>query len=303
MDRVHVFLAGLNIPSGIAVGYGGVWVANAPDLLFIPDADRDGRDTPPQVVVTGFGRFDTHELPNSLTWGPDGYLYGINGVFNPSTVTYPKESPHFREDQTPWRFTCALFRIHPVKKTFELFCEGTSNPWGVTWDPEENPCGEFVIDHLWHLTETGYYHRQGGPYPPFVWKIESIVKHKHQQAAYCGIHYFDSDAYPEQYRDKLYMGNIHGGCINSDKLRRDGSTYFGTGEPDFSRRTTPGSCRWCKRPAPTAASMCSTGTTGTTAIRTPTAIQKGSTGRTAGSIASATKTRREHLLWIWARDE
>src|SRR5207244_6117313 len=35
------------------------------------------------------------------------------------------------------------------------------------------------------------------------------------------------------YRNKLYMGNIHGGCINVDKLQRDGSTYFATGEPDF----------------------------------------------------------------------
>ncbi|MBI3866502.1 MAG: c-type cytochrome, partial [Planctomycetia bacterium] len=76
-------------------------------------------------------------------------------------------------------------------------------------------------------------HRQGGPYPPFTWKIESIVKHKHQKAAYCGLHYFDSDAYPEKYRDKLYMGNIHGNCINADKLARDGSTYFATPEDDF----------------------------------------------------------------------
>ena len=90
-----------------------------------------------------------------------------------------------------------MFRIHPRTREFELFCEGTSNPWGIAFDPK----GAFfvsacVIDHLWHLTETGYYHRQGGPYPPFTWKIESIVKHKHQKAAYCGIHYFDSDAYP-----------------------------------------------------------------------------------------------------------
>jgi len=90
-----------------------------------------------------------------------------------------------------------------------------------------------VIDHLWHLTETGYYHRQGGPYPPFTWKIESIVDHKHQQAAYCGIHYFDSDAYPPEYRDRLVMGNIHGNCINVDVLERRGSTYFATPRPDF----------------------------------------------------------------------
>jgi putative membrane-bound dehydrogenase-like protein len=259
-DKFTVFLDGLNIPSGVAVGHGGVWIANSPDILFVPDADRDGKpDGPPRVVVTGFGRSDTHELPNSLTWGPDGWLYGLNGVFNPCKVTYPKDSPWLKDvgrallpvpnggtaageskgtgksaHPTEFNFTCAMFRIHPRTWEFQVFAEGTSNPWGIAFDSEGSAfVSACVIDHLWHIVETGYYHRQGGPYPPFTWKIDSIVKHKHQKAAYCGIHWFDSDTYPEKYREKLYMGNIHGGCINVDKLQRDGSTYFATPEPDF----------------------------------------------------------------------
>ncbi|MGE3777801.1 MAG: PVC-type heme-binding CxxCH protein [Pirellulaceae bacterium] len=224
-DKVTVFAEGLNIPSGIAVGYGGVWVANAPDILFLRDTDGDGKADQREVVVTGFGRTDTHELPNSLTWGPDGYLYGLNGVFNHS---------HVEHRGRKFDFTCALFRIHPKTRDFELFAEGTSNPWGIAWDPEGSAfVSACVIDHLWHLSETGYYLRQGGPYPPFTWHIGSIVKHQHQLAAYCGIHYFDSDAYPAEFRDRLYMGNIHGGCINVDILRRDGSTYASEEAPDF----------------------------------------------------------------------
>jgi putative membrane-bound dehydrogenase-like protein len=224
-DRFTIFADGLNIPSGIAVGAGGVWVANAPDILFLQDTDGDGRADRREVVVTGFGRDDTHELPNSLTWGPDGWLYGLNGVFNRGLV---------RQDDREYRFTAAMFRIHPRTRRFELFAEGTSNPWGIAWDGEGSAfVSACVIDHLWHLVQSGYYHRQAGAYPPFAWKIESIVQHRHQQAAYCGIHYFDSDAYPEQYRRKLYMGNIHGNCINCDSLDRDGSTYTGHGEPDF----------------------------------------------------------------------
>src|SRR6185312_4176243 len=34
-DRFAIFADGLNIPSGIAVGHGGVWVANSPDILFL----------------------------------------------------------------------------------------------------------------------------------------------------------------------------------------------------------------------------------------------------------------------------
>ena len=224
-DKVTVFADGLNIPSGIAVGHGGVWVANAPDILFLRDTDGDGKADQREVVVTGFGRDDTHELPNSLSWGPDGWLYGWNGVFNASHINYRGKT---------YDFTCAIFRIHPRTREFEVFCEGTSNPWGIAWDNEGSAfASACVIDHLWHLTESGYYHRQGGPYPPYTWKIESIVGHRHQQAAYCGIHYYDSDAYPDRYRGKLFMGNIHGNCLNVDRLRRNGSTYAADSEPDF----------------------------------------------------------------------
>ena len=225
-DRVTIFAEGLNIPSGIAVGRGGVWVANSPDILFYPNADGDlVPDGPPEVVVTGFGRDDTHELPNSLTWGPDGWLYGWNGVFNRSVVEHRGKT---------FDFTCAIFRIQPESRRFELFCEGTSNPWGIAFDPDGSLfASACVIDHLWHLVETGYYHRQGGPYPPYTWKIESIVDHLHQKRAYCGITYLDTDAYPEAYRGRLYMGNIHGNCINVDSITRNGATYEGHAKADF----------------------------------------------------------------------
>jgi putative membrane-bound dehydrogenase-like protein len=234
VDKVTVFMEGLNIPSGIAVGHGGAWVVNAPDLLFVQDTNGDGIADRQEVVVTGFGREDTHELPNALTWGPDGWLYGLNGVFNNCHVKYSAENPNFTADHSGWHFTAAMFRVNPHTKEFQIFCEGTSNPWGIAFDKEGSAfVSACVIDHLWHLVHGGYYNRQAGAYPPHTWKIESIVQHKHQKAAYCGITYFDSPAYPPEYRGHLYMGNIHGGCINVDAIERQGSTYFGTLRPDF----------------------------------------------------------------------
>ncbi len=226
-DKFTVFAEGLNIPSGIAVGAGGVWVANSPDILFYPDADRDlVPDGPPQVVCTGFGRDDTHELPNSLTWGPDGWLYGWNGVFNSSKVA--------SNNGTTYEFTCAIFRIHPRTREFQVWTQGTSNPWGIAYDNRgETFASACVIDHLWHLVESAYYVRQGGPYPPYTWPMRSIVDFKHQKAAYCGIHFYDSDAYPAEYRGRLYMGNIHANAINVDGLERKGAGYRGTDQSDF----------------------------------------------------------------------
>jgi putative heme-binding domain-containing protein len=226
-DKFTVFAEGLNIPTGVAVGFGGAWVLNAPDLLFLRDTDGDGKADRTEVVVTGFGRADMHELPSTLTWGPDGWLYGLNGVFNPSRI---------RSGDREYRFTCAMWKVHPRTREFRVVCEGTSNPYGLAWDPEGAAIVEachWANDHLFHFVEDGYYKRQAGAYPPYAMRIGSITDHGHQKTAYCGLAYFDSDAYPEEYRGRLYTGNIHGGCINVDALARDGSSYIARARPDF----------------------------------------------------------------------
>src|SRR5258706_2111657 len=210
-DRISIFATGLNIPTGVAVGYGGAWVLNAPDLLFL--REKDGKEISGEAVVTGFGRTDTHELPSSLTWGPDGWLYGLNGVFNESRV----RSNNGKE----YSFTCAMWRVHPRTHEFQVVCEGTSNPYGIAWEADGNAIVEachWANDHLFHFVETGYYQRQAGAYPPFTLKIGSITDHGHQKTAYCGIALLDTPAYPPEYRQRICVGNIHGGCLNMDRL-------------------------------------------------------------------------------------
>jgi putative membrane-bound dehydrogenase-like protein len=221
VDKRTVFKDGLNIPCGVVHGNGGVYITNSPDILFLQDTDGDGKADKEEVILTGFGRADTHELPNSLTWGPDGWLYGMNGVFNPATVKDPASDKVYK-------FTCAVWRYHPPTKRFELFAEGTSNPWGLDYDR----AGEWfisccVIDHLFHVTQSGYYHRQGGAYPANVQqaKLPSICTERHQQAAYAGLCVYDADAYPAEYRGRLLMGNLHGSALNQDVLTRRGSTF------------------------------------------------------------------------------
>ena len=48
LDSRKVFIEGLNLVSGLEVGFGGVWVGAAPYLMFIPD--RDGDDVPDHLV-------------------------------------------------------------------------------------------------------------------------------------------------------------------------------------------------------------------------------------------------------------
>lgn len=224
--KVTVFAGGLNVPTGVAVGYGGIWILNSPDLLFC--REKDGREISREVVLTGFGRTDFHELPSSLAWGPDGWLYGLNGVFNQSHV--------LSRDGKTNSFTCAMWRVHPRTREFQVFAEGTSNPYGLAWDPEGSAIVEvchWANDHLFHFVETGYYQRQAGAYPPFTMRIPSITDHGHQKTAYCGIAVLDSEAFPPQFRGRICVGNLHGGCLNLDRLERDGATYVARGESDL----------------------------------------------------------------------
>src|SRR4029078_1581787 len=130
-----VFAEGLNLVSGLEVGFGGVWVGASPELLFIPD--RDGDDVPdgkPEVLLDGWGYGDTHETLNTFTWGPDGWLYGCHGVFTESRVGKPGTP-----DKARVHLNAGVWRYPPTKHVFERFAEGTSNPWGIDFD-EHGQC-------------------------------------------------------------------------------------------------------------------------------------------------------------------
>ncbi|MDQ3622282.1 MAG: dehydrogenase, partial [Verrucomicrobiota bacterium] len=130
-DKRTVFLEGLNLVSGIEVGFGGVWVGAAPHFMFIPV--KDGPDPkpagPPRILLDGWGYGDTHETLNTFAWGPDGWLYGCHGVFTHSNVGKPGAP-----DPERTRINAGIWRYHPLKHRFELFAEGTSNPWGIDFD-------------------------------------------------------------------------------------------------------------------------------------------------------------------------
>ncbi|MDP6208935.1 MAG: dehydrogenase, partial [Roseibacillus sp.] len=110
-----VFAGGLNLVSGIEVGFGGVWVGAAPHLLFIPDRDRnDVPDGDPVVLLDGWGYQDTHETLNSFTWGPDGWLYGNQGVFCHSMIGKPGTPAEKRSGMR-----AGVWRYHPTRHKFE----------------------------------------------------------------------------------------------------------------------------------------------------------------------------------------
>ena len=230
-DKKKLFIDKIFFPSGLAVGYGGVWVGSPPNLLFIPDQDGDGApDGPPEAVLDGWGRNDRHETLNSFMFGPDGWMYGLHGVFTHSNV-----GPPGSDDSQRQKINAGVWRYHPVKKKFEVFAYGTSNPWGMDFDDRGQMfITACVIPHLWHIIQGGRFQRQSGPhFSPYTYDdIKTIADHRHK-SAHGGARFYLADGFPEAYRQRLFMCNIHEHAVLTDILERKGSGFSGKHGDDF----------------------------------------------------------------------
>ena len=248
-DKRTVFAEGLNLVSGIEVGFGGVFVGAAPEFYFIPDKDGDDRpDGPPEILLDGWGQHDTHETLNSFAWGPDGWLYGCHGVFTQSLVGKPGTPDDRRES-----INGGIWRYHPTKRKFEVFAHGTSNPWGIDWDERgQAVLTSCVIPHLYQMFLGGRYERQAGAhFNPYTYDdIKTIADHRHYVGdnphrgnnrsdsmggghAHSGALIIQGPAWPESYRDSILMNNIHGARLNRDVFKKEGSGLVGSHAPDF----------------------------------------------------------------------
>lgn len=214
-------LTGLNLATGFALGRGGIFVLQAPYLLFYADKNGDDVvDGAPEVLLDGFGMEDSHAHGNSLIWGPDGWLYGAQG----STVTAKIRGLTFQQ---------GIWRYHPITKKFELFSEGGGNTWGLDFSPE----GEVLSGTNWggyallHQYQ-GAYHVKGfakhGPLQnPHSYGYFDHVPYKDFQGGHvtCGGILHQGQALGSRF-DKTYIaGNLLSSVVNWHKLEPNGSTY------------------------------------------------------------------------------
>ena len=222
-DKFKDFVIGLNLASGMALGHGGVFVAQPPYLLFYADKNQDDiPDGDPEVLLTGFGMEDSHAFANSLLWGPDGWLYGAHG----STVNADIRGIQFQQ---------GIWRYHPVTREFELFAEGGGNTWGVDFNEE----GE-VIAGTNFGEKIGLHQVQGAYY------VKGFAKHGplHNAHTYgyfehipfqgfkgghvtCGGIVYQGGAFPGQFNGTYVAANLLSSAVYWHALERDGSSFKG----------------------------------------------------------------------------
>ncbi len=215
------FVTGLNLASGLAFGNGGVYVLQVPYLLFYPDKNGDDvPDSDPEVLLTGFGMDDAHSVANSLTWGPDGWLYGCQG----STVTANIRGIEFQQ---------GVWRYHPLTKRFELFCEGGGNSWGLDFDEDGNIiyCTNFGGYRALHAVQGAYYWKQfgkhGALHNPYAYGFIDHMPHDNFVGGHVTVSgiIYRGEAFPEKFRNQYIHVDTLGHGILWSKFARNGSSF------------------------------------------------------------------------------
>ena len=163
---------------------------------------------------------DAHSVANSLTWGPDGWLYGCQG----STVTANIRGIEFQQ---------GVWRYHPLSRKFELFCEGGGNSWGLDFDRHGNllystNVGGFT---MLHGVQGGYYWKSfgkhGALHHPHAYGYFDHVPHQNFTGGHVtvgGIVY-RGDNFPPSFRDKYIAADLLGHAIYWHDLTANGSSF------------------------------------------------------------------------------
>src|SRR2546425_1709753 len=217
------FVSDLNLASGLALGYGGVFILQAPYLLFYPD--RNGDDVPdsdPEVLLTGFGMEDAHAVANSIQWGPDGWLYGAQG----STCTAHIRGLEFQQ---------GIWRYHPLTKEFELFAEGGGNTWGLDFDERgEILAGTNFDDKMLHQVQGAYYvknfGKHGALHNPYTYGYFGHVPYTGYRGRHisCGGIIYQGGSFPAAFHGAYVFANVLDHAVYWANLRPDGSSFTAT---------------------------------------------------------------------------
>ncbi|GAB3226171.1 ThuA domain-containing protein [Algoriphagus aestuariicola] len=120
-DKVTVFADKLNIPTSIMAVNGGMLISMAPDFVFLKDTDGDDVADVREVIMTGWGKSDTHAGPSNLKYGFDNKVWGVLGYsgFN-GEVSGQRHA-----------FGQGVYRFEPSGENLEYLGNTSNNTWGL----------------------------------------------------------------------------------------------------------------------------------------------------------------------------
>ena len=215
--RVHTFVGGLSIPTGIELGDDGVYVGAGTQLLFFKDSrgmDRpDARADEQRVVLSGFGTGDQHQTINSFSFGPGGELWMCQGLSIRSRVETPAGIVGLNQ--------AGIWRFNPRRLTLEGFFGSQAepqNPWGFVFTDFGEPIVIAGNNSSVIYPVPGLTSRHLDQNIPLIWK-----EGKGRKCS--GGDIVENAHFPKDWQGTLIMGGYINNAVWAVKISDDGSGY------------------------------------------------------------------------------
>ena len=225
-DKATDAITGLNIATGVVLGRRNIWVLNPPYLLAYPDPEGDGiPNGEPVVHLEGFGLEDTHAVANSLTWGPDGWLYGAQGSTTTANINSAVSTNVSFQGQAIWRY-------HPETQIFEIFSEGGgNNPFNIEIDSKGRIfSGSNGVGRGPYYKQGAYYIKSWGKHGPltnpyaFGFLPNMPLDGERKRFTHSLITY-EGGRLPGRYHGKMFAVNPLHNYVQLTVFREDGSSF------------------------------------------------------------------------------
>ncbi len=240
--KVEVFADGLNIPTGLypfrSPGKDGrlTWkciVWSIPNIWLLEDTDGDGKADKREPLYGPLGwERDSHGNLSSFRRGNDGWLYGTHGFNNESTIRGKDGSELHIQSGNTWRVRLDGSRV-------EGHTYGQVNPFGLCWDDRGNLySADCHSSPIYQLLREAYYPSFGKPHDGLGFAPQTIL-HSHGSTAICAPMYVTDPAWPAEWRDHMFIGNVQTSRINHDAITWHGSSSKGREMPDFVSTDDP----------------------------------------------------------------
>jgi len=219
-DKSNVFADNLFIPTGVAFGDGGVYVANSTELIHLKDTDGDMRADETKVILSGFGTEDTHHILHSLRWGYDGLLYMHQSIYIHSHIETPLGPRHLNAGGV-WQYRTDTMEL-------EVFTRGLVNSWGHDFDTwgqsfQTDGAGGEGINYAFpgaaFMTAKGY---------PRVLRGLNPGSPKHS-----GLEIINGRHFPEDWRGTMVTNDFRGHRVVRFKVSEDQSGFSSVEQPEI----------------------------------------------------------------------
>lgn len=120
-DKFTIFADKLNIPTSMVFANGGVIISQAPVFLFLKDTNGDDKADTREILVEGWGTFDTHAGPSNLQYGFDNHIWGVVGYSGFKGNIAGKQR----------QFGQGIYRMARDLSSFDFMTRTSNNTWGL----------------------------------------------------------------------------------------------------------------------------------------------------------------------------